>query len=46
MTPQEIHHQVQLMAIVMRIDIETIRARKAQTQNLRWFLRRISTKKA
>ena len=37
MTPQEIHHQVQLMAIVMRVDIETIRARRAQIQNLGGF---------
>ena len=37
------HHQAHLMTILVRVDIETMRARKAQIPDLVWFLRRIST---
>ena len=37
------HHQAHLMTILMRVNIEIMRARKAQTLDLGWFLRSIST---
>ena len=40
------HHQVHLMTILMRINIETMRAWKARIPDLGWFLRRISTNTA
>ena len=40
------HHQAHLMTILMRVNIETMRARKAQVLDLGWFLRRISTNTA
>ena len=40
------HHQAHLMTILMGVIIETMRARKAQILNLKWFLRRISTNTA
>ena len=40
------HHQAHLVTILTRVNIETMRARKAQIPDLRWFLRRISTNTA
>ena len=40
------HHQAHLMTIRMRVNIKTMRARKAQIPDLGWFLRRISTNTA
>ena len=40
------HHQAHLMTILMRVNIETMRAKKAQIPDLGWFLRRISTNTA
>ena len=40
------HHQVHLMTILMRVNIETMKARKAHTPDLGWFLRRINTNTA
>ena len=40
------HHQAHLMKILMRVNIETMRARKAQIPDLGWFLRRINTNTA
>ena len=37
------HHQAHLMMILMRVNIEIMRARKAQILDLGWFLRRINT---
>ena len=40
------HHQTHLISILTRVNIETMRARKAQIPDLGWFLRRISTNTA
>ena len=40
------HHEAHLMTILMRVNIETLRARKAQIPDLGWFLSRISTNTA
>ena len=40
------HNQAHLMTILMRVNVETMRARKAQIPDLGWFLRRISTNTA
>ena len=37
------HHQAQLMTTLMIVNIEIMKARKAQISDLGWFLRRIST---
>ena len=39
-------HQAHLMAILMRVNIQKMSARKAQIADLGWFLRRISTNTA
>ena len=39
-------HQAHLMKILMRVNIEIMKARKAQIPDLGWFLRRISTNTA
>ena len=36
------HHQAHLMAILMRVNVEIMRARKVQIPDFEWFLRRIS----
>ena len=36
-------HQTLLMRVLMRVYIETMRARKAQIADLEWFLRKINT---
>ena len=33
------HHQAHIIAILMRVNIEIMRARKGQISDLRWFLR-------
>ena len=40
------HHQTHLMTVLMRVNIEIMRARKKQILDLGWFLRRISTNTA
>ena len=37
------HHRAHLITILMRLNIEAMRARKAQIPDFGWFLRRIST---
>ena len=40
------HHQAHLMTILMIVNIEIMRARKTLIPDLKWFLRKISTKTA
>ena len=40
------HHQAHLMTVLMRLNMKTMRARKAKIPDLGWFLRRISTNTA